>query len=151
MLAILSCSWGLYRRSWLHMGGSWGLCWRSCAALGPLLPVLGRSWGCSLRSWAALGANVGGLGPLLEPMWAVLGCSWGLSGRSRADKCEEHSYLENVCISRTGARSAALGSVLSRSGSLCWRSCAALGTYVGGLGPLLGFMLVVLGRFGALC
>ena len=35
---------------------------------------------------------------------------------------------------------------LGRSRGLCWRSCAALGVYVGGLGPLLGPMLAVLGR-----
>ena len=119
------------------MGGSWGLCWRSWAALGPLLAVLGRSWGRCVRSWAALGAYVGGLGPLLGPMLAVWGRSWGLCGRSGAEKCEEHGYLENVLISRAGARSAAWGSVLSRSWGLCWRSWAALGPYVGGLGLLL--------------
>ena len=27
---------------------------------------------------------------------------------------------------------------LGRSRGLCWRSCATLGAYVGGLGPLLG-------------
>ena len=35
--------------------------------------------------------------------------------------------------------------VLGRSWSLCWRSWAALGPYVGGLGLLLGPMLAVLG------
>ena len=53
-------------------------------------------------------------------------------------KCEKHGYLENVLISRAGARSAAWGSVLSCSWVLCWRSWAALGPYVGGLVPLLG-------------
>ena len=38
---------------------------------------------------------------------------------------------------------------LGRSGGLCWRSCAALGAYVGDLGPLLGPMLAVLGGLGA--
>ena len=37
------------------------------------------------------------------------------------------------------------------SRGLCWRSWAALGAYVGGLGPLLGPMLVVLGRSWGLC
>ena len=97
-----------------------------------------------MRSWAALGAYVGGLGPLLGPMLAVWGRSWGLCGRSGAEKCEEHGYLENVLISRAGARSAAWGSVLSRSWGLCWRSWAALGPYVGGLGRLFGPMLAVL-------
>ena len=32
------------------------------------LGVLGRSWGLCWRSWAALGAFVGGLGPLLAEM-----------------------------------------------------------------------------------
>ena len=95
------------------------------------MAVLCRSWGLCWRSWAALGTFVGGPGP-----------SW-------AEKCEEHSYLENVLISRAGARSAAWGSVLSCSWSLCWWSWAALGAYVGGLGLLLGPKLAVLGRLGA--
>ena len=40
--------------------------------------------------------------------------------------------------------------VLGRSCGLCWRSWAALGAYVGGLGLLLGPMLTVLGRFRGL-
>ena len=35
--------------------------------------VLGRSWGLYWRSWAALGAHVGGLGLLFGPKLAVLG------------------------------------------------------------------------------
>ena len=38
--------------------------------------------------------------------------------------------------------------VLGRSCSLCWKSWAALGAYVGGLGPLLGPLLAVPGRLG---
>ena len=38
--------------------------------------------------------------------------------------------------------------VLSRSWALCWRSWAALGAYVGDLGPLLALMLVVLAALG---
>ena len=103
--------------------------------------------GLCVRSRAALGAYVGGVGR-----------SWGLYGRSRARKCEEHGYLENMLISRAGARSAAWGSVLSCSWGLCCRSWAALGTYVDGLVPLLGPMfailgplLAVLGRSWGLC
>ena len=106
--------------------------------LGPMLAILGRSWACT-----------GGPGPLLGPLCAILGRSWSLCGRSGAEKCEEHSYLENVLISRAGARSAAWGSVLSCSWSLCCWSWAALGAYVGGLGLLLGPKLAVLGRLGA--
>ena len=36
--------------------------------LGLMLAVLGRSWGLSWRSWAALGAYVGDLGLLLRLM-----------------------------------------------------------------------------------
>ena len=79
-------------------------------------------------------------------MWAVLGRSWGLCGRSGAEKCEEHAYLENVLISRAGVRSAASGAVLGRSWVVSWRSWVALGPYVGGLGLLLELMLAVLGR-----
>ena len=96
------------------------------AYVGDLGPLFGTYFGDLGRSWAALwayvggvglllGAYGGGLGPLLGPMLAVLGRSWGLCGRSGAEKCQEHSYLENMFISRAGARSAAWGSVLSRS------------------------------------
>ena len=40
-----------------------------------MLAVLGRSWGLCWRSWAALGAYVGGLGDVLvgvEQKWSVL-------------------------------------------------------------------------------
>ena len=112
-----------------------------------MLAILGRSRALCWRSWAALGPCVGGLGPLLGPMLAVLGCSWCLSGRCGAEKCEEHGYLENVLISRAGVRSAAWGSVLSRSWDLCWRSWAAFVPYDVGLGPLLGPKSAVLGSF----
>ena len=88
-------------------------------------------------SKAVLMASVGGLGPLLGPTLAVLGRSWRLCGLSGAEKCEEHGNLENVLISRAGARSTARGSVWSRSWDLCWRSWAAFVPYVVGLGPLL--------------
>ena len=39
--------------------------------------------------------------------------------------------------------------VLDRSWGHCVRSCAALGAYVGGLGPLLEPMLAVLAALGA--
>ena len=42
-------------------------------------------------------------------------------------------------------------SVLGRTWNLCWRSWAALGAYVGDLGPLLEPMLAVLGRSWSLC
>ena len=109
------------------LGRSWGLCWRSWAALGAYVGGLGpknaknmptlnmclflereRSWGLCWRSWAALGAYVGGLGPLSEPMLAVLGRSW----------------------------------------DLCCRSWAALGAYAGGLGAILEPKWSVLSRSG---
>ena len=109
-----------------------------------------------LRFWSFLGApmdpQVRRRIVLIDP-WGgprtVLGTFVGGPGPSWAEKCEEHSYLENVLISRTGARSAALGSVLSCSWSLCWWSWAAHSTYVGGLGLVLGPKLTVLGRLGA--
>ena len=94
-----------------------GLLWR-------MLALLGRSW---------------------EKMLAVLGCSWSLCGRSWAQKCEEHGYIENLPISGAGARSVASGAVWGRSWILSWRSRAALGPYVGGLGPLLGPIFAILG------
>ena len=126
----LGCSWAPCWRSWVALGAyvrgpgpSWGLCWRFRAVLGPLfgamLAVLGRSWDLCWWSW-----------PLLGPLLAVL-------GRFGPENVEEHGNLENVLISRAGARSAAWGSVLSRSWDLCWRSWAAFVPYVVGLGPLL--------------
>ena len=44
-----------------------------------------------------------------------------------------------------------LQAVLGHSQGLRWRSWAALGAYVGDLGPLLGPMLAVLGRSWGLC
>ena len=37
---------------------SWGLCWRSWAALGAYVGRLGQYWGLCWRFWAALGALV---------------------------------------------------------------------------------------------
>ena len=128
------------------LGRSWGLCWRSWAALGAYVGGPGSLLGPMLAILGPLGTYVGGLGPLLGLMLAVLGRSWGLYGRSRAEKCEEHGYLENMLISRAGARSAASGAVLSRSWGLCGRSWAALGAYVGGLEPLLEPTVAVSGR-----
>ena len=120
MLAVLSRSWGLCWRSWVALGAYMG-------GLGPenaknmatlkmcLFPQRERDLRPGGRSSVALGADVVGLGPLLGPMLAVLARSWGLCGRSGAEKCQEHGYLENMFISRAGARSAACGSVLSRS------------------------------------
>ena len=46
--------------------------------LGPMLAVLGRSWGLCWRSWAALGAMYAVLGADQGLSWR----SWGPSGRS---------------------------------------------------------------------
>ena len=123
MLAVLG-------RSWDYVGYLGPLLGPLLAVLEPMLAVLGRSWDLCWRSWAGLGADVGGLGP---------------------KKCEEHGYLENVLISRAGARSGAWGAVLRRSWGLCWRSWVALGPSVGGLGPLLEPTLAILGRSWNLC
>ena len=40
--------------------------------LGPMLAVLGCSWGLCWRSWAALGAYVGCLGPSWAEKWPWL-------------------------------------------------------------------------------
>ena len=52
--------------------------------LGPMLAVLGRSWGLYWRSWAALGAYVGGLGNGSGPKLAVLGPKWSVLEAIRA-------------------------------------------------------------------
>ena len=109
---------------------------------GPLGVVLGGSKGLCGWSWAAPRASVGGPGslsgpqsvggprPLSEPLWAVL--------------------------SRLGDFVGGPGPSWVRSSVLCWRSWAALRSYVrglaphvGGLGPLLRAMLVVLAALGA--
>ena len=51
------------------------------ALLGPMLAVLGHSWGLCWRSWAALGTYVGGLGPVLGLTFGIMGYSWGLCWR----------------------------------------------------------------------
>ena len=53
-------------------GLSWGLCWRSWAALGAYVGGLGASWNLSGRSWAeavGLGASVGGPGGSKAAKW----------------------------------------------------------------------------------
>ena len=92
--------------------------------------VLGRAQGLSGWSWVALRAAVGGPGSLSGPLWALLG--------------------------RLGALAGGRGPSWVRSSVLCWRSWAALRTYVrglaphvGGLGPLLRAMLAVLAALGA--
>ena len=75
--------------------------------------------GLRVRSWAAFGTYVGGLGALLGPMLAVVGRSWALMGGLEP-------LLGPLCP------------VLGCSWSLCWRSWAALWTYVGCLVAVLG-------------
>ena len=104
----------------------------SCVALGasvcgpgPLLELMLAIFGCS---WA----STGGPGPLLGPMLAVLDRSWGLCDR----KMKKNMAALKLCLS------------LQRECDLRppERSWAALGAYVGGLGPLMGLFLPVLGR-----
>ena len=73
------------------------------------------------------------------PVWVVLGRSSGLYVRS----CGLGVGLEPLL--------GPMLAVLGRSWALCWRSWAALGAYVGGLGLLLGPMLAVLGRSWGFC
>ena len=81
------------------VGVSWVAHGACVGGLGPLLGLMFAVLG-------PLGTYVGSLRPLLGPMLAVLGRSWCLCGRSGAEKCEEHGYLEHVLISLAGARSA---------------------------------------------
>ena len=125
---------------------------------GPVWVVFCRSWGLCVRSWAALGAYVVGLGTVLGPMLAIL----GLYGRSRAAL---GAFVRSLgCIwAALGAYVGGLGPLLGamlavlgrswsrclRSWGLCWRSWAALGAYVGGLGRSWGLRwrpLAALGR-----
>ena len=77
---------------------------------------MGRSWSLCWRSWVALGPYVGDLRPLL-------GLYWRARAALEAAMCGPGPLLESMLA------------VLGRSWSLCRRSLAALGTYVGGLGP----------------
>ena len=120
------------------MARSRGLCWRSWAALGASVPVPGPSWGlcwqsCAVLrraselcwwSWGALGACVGGL---------------GLRNVRYMAKLKMCVFLKRERDLRPR------GAVMGRSRDLCWRSWAALGAYVGGLGPLSVPMWAVLG------
>ena len=98
MLAVLGCSWGLCWRSWAALGAYVGGPGRTGGGrrtyvgdLELLLGLYGRSWaalGASIGglgcTWAALGAYVGGLGLPLGPQLTVLGRSWSLCWRSWA-------------------------------------------------------------------
>ena len=123
------------------MGGL-GCTWAALGAyLGDLGPLLGLYW----RSWPALGAAVCDPEPLSEPMLAVLGRSWVLCCRSWA--------ALGACVRglrpKTVKNMATLKMcVFPGRGLDLWprgRSRAALGSYLGCLGPLLGPMLAVLG------
>ena len=103
--------------------------WAVSSYLGAPVGCLGALVGTFGKGSKAFVSNLEQSWAVLEPLWAVFGRSWGLCGRSGAEKCEERAYLENVSISRAGARSAAWG-----------RSWAALGAHVGGLEPLLELM-----------
>ena len=74
------------------------------------------------------------------------GCSWGDTDVGYQDVFCLHENQGKRCISQGAKenREHNLGGL----GELCWRSWAALGAYVGGLGPLLGPMLAVLGPLG---
>ena len=164
---VLGSSQGLGGRSWAalraYVGGPGPLSGPLWAVLGRLGAFVGgprlswvRSWVPCWRSWAALGVNVG-------RSWAACWRSWGVCWRSwrilrpllavlrrhALKKVEERDHLENLLISRVGARSAAWRAVLSRSWGLCWRSWGALGAYVGDLGPLLESKLAVWACLGA--
>ena len=104
MLAILGFywrSWGALRAAVCSPGPLLEAMLAVLAALGRLLgsrlAILGRSWGLCCRSWAALWAAVCDPGPLLRPMLAVSGCSLDLCGRSGAERCQEHGYLD-TCL-----------------------------------------------------
>ncbi len=100
--------------------------------LGPLCTVLRRSRGLS---WLVLGRSRG--------LCGVLGClrgnigfwdwSWGLLGGL--------GLLPGpmfVVLGRLGAFVGCPAPSWARSSGPCWRSWAALGAYVGGLGPKSG-------------
>ena len=95
--------------------------------------------GLLVWSWVALRASVGDTGPL--PGICTEDSPGSLSGPMWAILCR----LEAFAVSP--------GPSWVRSSVLCWRSLAALGVYVRGLGPhvgglgsLLGPPLAVLGR-----
>ena len=165
----LGPSWGLCWRSWAApgalwavLGRSWGLSWRSWAALGaaaggpgsllgPILAVLGRSWALCWRSWAALGAYAGGLGPKNAKNMATLKMCLFLERERDLWPRGQSGAALGSCLGGLGPLLGPMLAVLgrswglsSRSWGLCWRSWAALGIYVGGLGPLLA----VLGGLG---
>ena len=115
---------------------------------GPVWVVLGRFGGLCVWSWTALGAFVGGPGPLLWPLLAVVGRSWasvggpglllGLMLAVLGRSWGSVGAVLGLSWAYAGYPRSLLGpilAVLGRSWALCWRSWAALGAYVGGLGP----------------
>ena len=113
------------------MGGLGPLSGPMWAVLGPC----GRFRSLYGRSWVALGASVGGLGPLSGPSGGYLRGPWG-----GVSKRVVLIHLFGCHLGSLLAGSWACMGGLGRSRGLCWRYCAALGAYVGGLGPLLGPM-----------
>ena len=96
------------------------------------------------RSWAASRASVGGPGPLSVPLWVAPSRSQGLCGRCWPVLKLLWPVLGSLrsalrCyVGGLGPLLDSLLAVLGDSWSLHWRSWAALGTYVGGLGASCG-------------
>ena len=154
-----SLLWPLFAilgRSWASAGGPGpllgpmlavlGSSWGSVGNPGPLLGLVLAVWGCSWASAVGLGAYLVSLRLLLGPILAVLGRSVVLCWRSWADL---GAYVGDLGVKN--AKNMATLKIclfLERERDL-WprrRSGAALGSYLGGLGPLLEPMLAVLGR-----
>ena len=119
-----------------------GLCWRSGAALGSYVGGPGPLLAPMLAVLGPLGTYVGGLGPLLGPMLAVLGRSWGLCWRSWATL---RAYVRGPRPS-WDLRSRKIRRTWLPSKCAYFSSGSAICDIGGGLEPLLGSMLAVLGR-----
>ena len=140
------------------MGRSWGLRWRSWAAVGAYAGGLGSLLGPMLAGFGRLGAYVGGLGR----SWSLSSRSWGLCWRSwvalgayvggPGPKNAKNMATLKMCVFLERERDLRPGGgILRRSWGLCWRSWVALGPSVGSLGRLLEPTLAILGRSWNLC
>ena len=91
-----------------------------------------------------LGLYVGGLWPLLEPLRAILAALGTYFGGLGLTNVQTMAKSNMSLFLKRGRDLWPRGEVLGRSWGQCWRSWAALWTYVGGLGPLWRPKLAVL-------
>ena len=154
LCAALGRSWSLCCRSWGGLGiyvGDRGpllwLCGRSCAALGASVcgpgPLSGPLCAILVRSWV----STRGLGSPLRSLYAVLGRSWSLCWRSWGGLgCyvgDLRLHLGTMWLKNAKEMATLKMNLLSSGRAICGLR--------GGLRPLLGPLLEVLGCSWTIC